>query len=839
MKDLLLRFRTGLFGPRSRTSATFTSAVTSVAALAVLGGLAVQPGLLGRDATQPVAATGDSYDGFDSKAAEQLREDQCVAAYGLRKGGPNLFALAQNAVGLPADQLHQKLRRDLADSTTPLHQAFSADSASVKQWDDKMFAQEFALTNAVSGLSSYPGEPDDEFKIYERTGLQQWVWQSYSSSVDLFSPFYDPSPTADDKTKAAALAIGDPLYTTGGTPAEQQEWKLWKKNSGKIEPNVLFVPRVFADDARIFLASGGFPRTAPAPGTPEFRIAVEELKARFASCAWHAPIDPNRVLGKEVAQASAEWQQEIAAQATQRQQILTSGLSATNALRDGTYTLGQVLGQSWLADYATRWQDYWSAGGLGWIGDSPVTIEVPGAKGNCLKVKGGVKTNGTPVHLFTCDAGASQQWTLEGSEGDLHLRNVGSQKCLDVAGNNAANGTKIVITDCYKSAGQSWTGDVRATSPLKSVTTGKCLDLSAFTKGTDTRLLDCKNADSQKFLIKPSGHKGADSLGYPKKAEFDKAKKIVTDAQAAAKKHLAAIRTQLENAKKAATTSDTAEQAAYGIADAAGAPRGRGLLVGQQKAQVTKGTVAALTATVKAGETAEAATRAAAGDSATIAQRAQAQAAQVNAEFRKEAAHAAELQAKAAADAAKLHRDNAKKDKETAEAKLGVALKAEADAKAAAGDARAKRLAAEAEEKTAKAEKDTATAKQIEANQHKRTAQAEAVNAKDAKEKAEASEATAVARKNDAVTARDNARDLRDDAWDAEQKADASRAKADAKEAFAQAHESDSSAGESRAAADAASAHADDAEAAAGRSRAAADAATQAAAEADAAATRA
>ncbi|WP_343242847.1 ricin-type beta-trefoil lectin domain protein [Streptomyces sp. SID12501] len=834
-----MRFRPGLFGLRSRTSATLTSAVTSVAALAVLGGMVVQPGLLGRDATQPVAATGDSYDGFDSKAAEQLRDDQCVAAYGLRKGGPNLFALAQNAVGLPADQLHQKLRRDLSDANSPLHQAFGADSAGTDQWVKKVDDQELAFVNAVSGLTSYPGEPRGKFEILDQTGLLPWLWQSYSSSVDLFSPFYDPSPTADDRTKAAALAIGDPLYTTGGTPEEQQAWKLWKKNSGKIEPDVLFVPRVFADDARIFLASGGFPRTAPAPGTPEFRIAVEDLKARFASCAWHAPIDPNRVLGKEVAQASVEWQQEIAAQAAQRQQILSSGLNATNALRDGTFALGQILGQSWLADYSTRWQDYWSAGGLGWIGDSHVTIEVPGAKGNCLDVQGSGKTNGTPVQIFTCNGGASQQWTLEGKEDDLHLRNVGSQKCLDVAGNASANGTKIQISDCYKSAGQSWKGDVRATSPLKSVTTGKCLDLSAFTKSTDARLLECKNADSQKFLIKPSGHKGTDSPLYPDKAEFDKAKKIVTDAQVAAKKQLAAIRTQLENAKKSATASDAAEQAAYGIADAAGAPRGRGLLVGQQKAQVTKGTVAALTATVKAGETAEAATRAAAGDSATIAQRAQAQAAQVNAEFRKEAAHTAELQAKAAADAAKVHRDNAKKDKETAEAKLGAALKAETDAKAAAADARAKRLAAEAEEKTARAERDTATAKQIEANQHKRTAQTEAANAKDAQQKAEAAGATAVARKNDAVTARDEARDLRDDAWDAEQKADASRAKADAKEAFAQAHESDSNAGESRAAADAASAHADDAEAAAGRSRAAADAATQAAAEADAAATRA
>lgn len=788
-----------------------------------------------------MAAKSDSYDGFDTKAAEQLREDQCTAADVLRKGGPNMFALAQNALGLPPDQLHQKVRRDLMDDGTPLHQARNADSADSDQWVKKADDQERAWSSAVSLLSSYPGEPRGASEIYEKTGLMPWLWQSYFKSVDLLlpAPYYDPSPTADDKTKAAALAIGDQLYTTGGTPQEQQAWQLWKKNSGKIEPNQLFVPRLFADDARIFLSSGGFTRTAPAPDTPEFRIAVEDLKSRFASCAWHAPIDPNRVLGKEVAQASAEWQQEIGGQATQRQQILTANVTATKALRDGTFALGQVLGQSWLADYATRWQDYWSAGGLGWIGDSHVTIEVPGARGNCLDVAGGGKTNGTPVQIYTCNGGAAQAWTLEGSEDELHLRNVGSQKCLDVAQNASANGTKIQIYDCYKSDGQSWKGDVRATAPLKSVSTGKCLDLSAFTKSTDARLWDCKNAASQKFLIKPSGHQGTDSPSYPDKPEFDKAKKVVTDAQAAAKKQLATLKTQLENAKKSATASDTAEQAAYAIADAAGAPRGRGLLVGQQKAQVTKGSVAALTAMMKAAETAEAATRASAGDSNTITQRALAQAAQVNAEFRKEAAHAAELQAKSAADAAKLHRDGAKKDKETAEAKLVVALKAETDAKAAAADAHAKRLAAEAEEKTAKAEKDTAAAKQAEADQHKKNAQAEATTAKDAKDKAEAAETTAVARKNDAVKARDKARDLRDDAWDAEQKADAARAKADAKEAFAQAHESDSNAQESRAAANAASAHADDAEAAAGRARSEANAATEAAAEADAAATRA
>ncbi|MHA4777796.1 ricin-type beta-trefoil lectin domain protein [Streptomyces sp. MSC1_001] len=842
-----MRFKPGLFHSRPRSSSPLTTrvttAVTSVAALAVLGGLAVPPALAAQNAarsTAPnLAPTADSYDGYDAKAAQQLREDQCMATEGLRMGGPHLQALAQNALVLPPDQLHVQLKRDMLDDKTPLHAAWNQDRTLTDQWLDKVRKQGYAWSGATSGLESYPNAPKDPDKIFDRTGLLPWLYQGFSDPLNLFNPFYDSSPTADDKTKAAALAIGDPLYTSGGTAQEKEAWALWKKNSGKIEPNQYFVPRVFADDARIFLASGGFPRTASEPGTPEFRIAVEDLKARFGACGWHDPIDPNKVLGKQVAQAATEWQQEIGGQAAQRQQILTAGKDAGKALQDGTYALSMLLGQSWLADYYTRWQDHWAAGGVGWIGDSPAAIQVPGAPGMCLDVQGGGKTNGTPVQIYTCNGSAAQQWTLEGGEEDLHLRNVNSFKCLDVAGNASANGTKIQITDCYSTKGQSWKGDVRAASPLKSLTTGKCLDLSAFTKSTDTRLWDCNGTSAQKYLIKPTGHKGTDSLSYPDKAQFDAVKKGLTDAQAAAKTHLATVKAQLEKAKKSAVTSDAALQAAYGIADAAGAPRGRGLLVGQQKAQVTKGAVAALTAMVKAGETAEAATRAAAADSATITQRAIAQTAQVNAEFRKEAARTAELQAKAAADGAKLHRDNAKKDKETAEAKLAVALKAEGDAKAAAAEAHAKRLAAESEEAKAKAEKDVAAVKQNEAARHKQTAQTEAANAQEAKEQAEAAEATAVARKNDAVKARDNARDLNADAWDAAQKADAARAKADAKKAYAQAHEADDNAQESRAAADAAHTYANNAEAAAGRARTAADAASDAAAEADAAATRA
>ncbi|MFJ4580485.1 RICIN domain-containing protein [Streptomyces echinatus] len=778
----------------------------------------------------PVA---DSYDGFDAKAAEQLRFDQCLMADGLRRGGPNLYGLASTSVSLPADQLHQKADRTYGTGAYEL--AWQKDSDDSDAWVKKAQDTRQSWSKAVSGLDDYPGSPKGE-NFFDTAGLLPWLYQSYFKSVDLLSPFYDPSPQADDKTKKAALAIGDPLYTSGGTSQEQEAWKLWKKNSGDIVPNEIFVPRVFADDARIFLASGGFPRTAPAPDTPEFRIAVEDLKARFASCAWHDPIDPDRVLGKEVAQASGEWQQEISSQATQRTQILAASSAANKALQDGTFALGKLLGQSWIADYSTRWLDYYTEGGLGWIRDGELEIQVPGAAGKCLDVQGAGKTNGTPVQIYTCNGGAAQKWQLWASyDGGYTLRNINSGKCLEVLNGANADGTKIQIRDCGSSKAQQWQFNVRSAGPLVNAASGKCVHLATFDNSKDAVQSTCNGSAAQKFRIVAKTHTGT----APAKADVDKAKASITAAQAEAKKQLAVVKAQLTTAQNAAATSDTALTAAYGIADAAGAPRGRGLLVGLQKDQVTKGAAAALAALEKAGETAEAATRAAAGDSATIAQRALAQAAQSKAEFRKKAAEAAEWQAKAAADAAKVHRDNAKKDKETAEAKLAVAVKAEADAKAAAADAHAKRLAAEAEEKTAKAEKENAAASRAEAAEHRKNAESEATKAKDAKDKAEAAEKTAGDRRDDAVKAKDHAKEMRDDAWDAEQKADAARAKADAKEAYADKLESGEAADAARAAANQADTAADNAEAAAGRARSEADAATQAAADADAAATRA
>ncbi|MGW7545435.1 RICIN domain-containing protein [Streptomyces sp. NPDC054770] len=831
--------------PAARKAGRLRRLVPSVLALAVLATVAGRPDL-SHDRAADFSPVADSYDGFDAKAAEQLRQDQCLMTEVLRTGGAAMFGTAQDGLDQTPDKLHTAANREYWN-TTPLSTAYDKDKDTADKAGDALDAYVDVWKKPLDGLSTPAGFTETGFhwppgttgtgpSFFAQTGLSQWIQAQFWKAEDDF--YEDPTPKADAAALKAVKDLGTPLY--GGDPDPSLPGPQWQQAYAEHQAwdglvNSSMQP-TGTDDARVFLSFGGFPRTAPEPGSVEYRIAVEDLKTRFASCDWRGPVDPDRVLGKEVADASAEWQREIAAQSTQRDRILNANRDATKALATGSKALGELLGQSWIADRLARWQDYWSAGGPGWIGDSPMIVHAHGAADKCLEVGGGKKDSGTPVQIYTCNGSVGQKWAISGDA----LVNVNSGKCLEVKGGAAANGTVVQIATCNtKSTAQKWEYGTHATSRLYNPATGNCLDLATYDNGRDTRMWDCKGTDPQKFDFAPSGHNGTDKLDYPTKAQFDKAKKGVTDAQTAAKTQLDLLKTQVTAAKKAATDTDTATQAAYAVADQAGAPRGRGLLVGQQKAQVTKASAAALDALSKAGDTAYAATKAAAGDSATIAARAVTQAAQSKAAFRTAAAQEANAQAKAAADAAAVQAQTAKAARDTAKAKLGETQQAEADAKAAAATAHAKRLSAEAEEQTAKAEKETAAAKQAEAAQHKANAEGYAKTAAEAKGRADTAESTARAKRQDAEAARDRAKGKSDDAWDAQSKANAARAKADAKDAYADAHDSDDAATDSRAAADDADRAADDAETAAGSARTEADAAGQAAADADAAATRA
>lgn len=368
-----MRPRTIFSTPASRRSGFLTPVVASGLAVAVLSGVVGQPGLFDRASGADLAPVADSYDGFDAAAADQLRQDQCLMAEVLRRGGPSMAATAQNGLNQTPDKLREVANRQYWEDT-PLSTAFTKDRDAASREGDAVNSRPRVWKESVSGLPQPGGfknladftDPpglsgSDEETFSAQTGLSKWIWEQFWKGEGDF--YEDPTPRADEKTVKAVQDLGTPLYgkkADATLPTWNQDYaehRAWEDLLGWDQK------QLGADNARIFLASGGFPRTASEPGTAEYRIAVEDLKTRFASCAWRTPIDPNKVLGRQVATASQEWQEEIASQAAQRNQILTANRDATRAMAAGAKALSEMLGQSWIADHLARWEDYWSAGG--------------------------------------------------------------------------------------------------------------------------------------------------------------------------------------------------------------------------------------------------------------------------------------------------------------------------------------------------------------------------------------------------------------------------------------------------------------------------------------------
>ncbi|MEW2522275.1 hypothetical protein [Actinacidiphila alni] len=641
--------------------------------------------------TAPVAT--DTPGDYDLDAAAKIRAAQCLMTTMQRKGGQNLKSVARTGLnGSDADLLAAADPEYFKDPEPPLAVAFDKDRDYADAKMDQLYDRNLEWQKSLDYPNTPPGYTYAGFRWIEwdqnpfhTTGLSGWIAdQFWQSEDDLFTQ--DQTPPASKESVDAVNAIAKARYTD-----ESRDY-----DDLRALDDMTFMHPMYADDARIFLQNGGFPTTAPAPDTMEFRLDVEALKARFASCSTENPPDPHHVLGAELVTASTEWQAEINGQKTQRDTILGAEAAANADLQVATQALGEALGQSTIASRLTDWQTYW------------------------LKQ--------TPA-----------------------------------------------------SAG----------------------------------------------------------LDYPTTAQFAKAKADIVKAQAMALGELFVASRAAQDARAQAAKADTAQQAAYAIADNAGQPRGRGLLYGQQAAQVTKASAAAATAVAKATETASNASRASAADSKTQMALAQTQAHASQAEFRRAAAQEAADQAKAAADGAALQATKAAENAAKAKAAQSKAEAAEATAKAAAADARTQRGIAESERDKAKTQRDIAASERAKAATAEQTAQTQRAAAATALTAAQTDAATAASKKDAAVEAEHKATGARSDALAAERRRDILAAQAAAAEAQAAADEGTDAAADSRAAATRARTDANNATTAAANARAAANDATAAAAAADEAATKA
>ncbi|MGW2823971.1 polymorphic toxin-type HINT domain-containing protein [Streptomyces sp. NPDC001443] len=631
---------------------------------------------------------------FDLTAAERVRREQCLLSGVLRKGGPAMKEVARAGLIGTEDQLHTAADPEYwKEATTPLSSAFETDQAASEAKLDELWDRRYVWQTSLSVKSppptyTYTGfqwveDPDNPFR---KVGLSKWVAAQFWNAEWEF--YTDPHPKANKASVEAATTVYNARY--GSDPnVDYRDEAAWRSLQAGMHD-------MYADDARLFLQYGGFPTEVTDPDSMEFRIDVENLKARFASCAYTDPQDPHEVLGAEIATAHTEWEAELDGQKTQRDTIIRAEKQANADLATASQALGEALAESLIANRLTDWQAYWT------------------------------------------------------------------------------------------------------------------------------------------------GQKAGDHPNdYPTTAEFTEVKKWIADTQGRAGGRLYVASRAALSAKAQAELVTQAQTQAYGIADAAGLPRGRGLLYGQQAAQVTKASAAAAQAAAKATETAFNATRASAADSKTLDSLANTQAHAAKAEFRRIAAQEAEAQAKAAAEGAAAQAEEAAKHAAEAKAAESKAKAAEQTAKDAAADARAKRQKAEAERDYAKSQADTAATERQKAHAAENRAQSQRQVAADKLSDAQAAGGTAADKKDAALAAENRARNARNGALAAEDRRDSLVAKAEAAEALLAAVDGTADAIEARQAATKARAAADDATTAATEARQAANEATEAATNAREAATKA
>ncbi|MFK0222002.1 polymorphic toxin-type HINT domain-containing protein [Streptomyces vinaceus] len=668
------------FGSRTRFLTT-TALAIAAAVTFTSSGVQSPGGLRSAAAAEPAP--------YDLDAAQKVREAQCLLGNVLRKGGTEMKAVARTGLRGSEPDLLAAAARNYWDDT-PLALAYKKDHAAAsakfaemdernKAWQANLNMYDIPPGYTNTGFQWPPNDPT----IFKATGYTDWIADRFWVSERDF--YADPHPLAGKESVDAATKIAKARYypETSATYEDRKAWELYMAGSTPM----------YADDARIFLQNGGFPTSAPDMDSMEFRIDVEQLKTRFASCATRNPLDPHKVLTAETAIASQEWQAEIAGQKAQRDVILGAEQAAAKDLQTAAQAMAEALGQSMIARRLTDWEAH--------------------------------------------------------------------------------------------------------------------------------------------FLKVPAGS------GRPPASEFTKARTGIEQAQARATGRLYVASRAAQDAQVQATKVTAAQDAAYAIADQAGLPRGRGLLYGQQAAQITKASAAAAQAAAKATETALNATRASAADSKTLNSLAMTQAHASKAEFRRKAAEEAAAQAKSAAEGAALQAAKAAENATKAKTAQVKAENAEKEAKAAAADAKAKREKAESERNYAKTQKELADSERAKASAAEARAQTQRTEAGNRLTEAQSAGTTAENQMKAAVDAEKKAVTARNNAMDAEQQRDALEAKAYAKESKAAADEGTDAAGASRTAATAARKAADDAGTAATAARAEANTATEAATNARAAATRA
>ncbi|MGI5175327.1 polymorphic toxin-type HINT domain-containing protein [Dactylosporangium sp. CA-152071] len=285
-----------------------------------------------------------------SKDGAQAREDRCRVGNVLHQGGPNVRALAAQALAGTDAQRRAALAGGSAFES-PLGVAAQQDwDASPPPAGFETAQQERWLSeiNPISYQVQVPGF-DDAFRAFIRAGDQR-TYDALNADV-----VPRAGQAAKDRVTALVAEQGQSdQYFAAFRTFEDELSALF--GGGDIVPLTDIANGMSADDARMFLQYGGFAKAAPAPGSQEFRLEVEAMKIRWANCDFNNPADPYRVLTGIVSAAQAEWQAELAGQKPQRDAIVAAEAQAWKDLWTASHAMVEAVGQAWVAERLLAYQ---------------------------------------------------------------------------------------------------------------------------------------------------------------------------------------------------------------------------------------------------------------------------------------------------------------------------------------------------------------------------------------------------------------------------------------------------------------------------------------------------
>ncbi|MFC1429959.1 ricin-type beta-trefoil lectin domain protein [Streptacidiphilus sp. N1-3] len=486
-------------------------------------------------------------------------------------------------------------------------------------------------------MLGYAPEPDDNADVTNFMSKDS-TYRLAMNAAEQALPVTHADQAAKDKVTAIAAAHA------AQDPSEAWKWNMYRDHA--INGS--------ADDVRRFIQYDGWPTVAPVAGTPEFRVEVESLKARWAGGDPTNPLDPNDVLIDAEETAWAEWQAELNGQAQPRADLLADEMQALDALKAGAETMHDGL------DYA------WTAGGILWAQ--------------------GQKTTGDPVIWSGVDMSQAPH-NLGLIKAKVAALASAAQNEAAVA-QDAANKADAALTSAYATAlvaglpeGRGLTYALQSAQVTKSAAAAAQATSNAMQ--TAVAATNATLADSATLLANASAQAHAARALYLRETAQDNAASaavLATQAQNQAKAAATAAAVVAADKAKIATVEATAKDA-QDRADAAAADAAKQRTIAanaKATAQTQRDNAAAAdaaaqqqaaTAAARQADAATAASRAADDDATAQQSVSDASAAESRAQIARNAMDAA-LTRSAAADAA-------------AAAAAGTSAAADADAAAA------------------------------------------------------------------------------------------------------------------------------------------------------------